>query len=251
MKRYLGFMLMPLLFSCSLYPTAPMETMRFSAGQKPAKHLVILLAGRGAPASYFKDHKWVEMARQYGIQADFIAPYAHYGYYMTRKLLPRLNEDVIIPAKQQGYKSISLVGISMGGLGSILYSERFPKDIDRLFLFAPYLGDTATQQEIRSKGGLKNWRLTKDNQDDWNHYIWQRLKEITEDPAMRNKIFLGYGQQDGMQGIDILAQSMPKNHVISVPGGHRDVVFTRLWQIMLDKGFLAHPSTLAEGDTTP
>ena len=244
MKRYLSFLLMPFLFSCGLYPTVPMETMTFKANDKPAKHLIVLISGRGATADYFKTNNWVEIARQRGIDADFVAPYAHYGYYMTRELLPRLNEDVIIPAKQQGYKSISLVGISMGGLGSILYSEKFPENIDRLYLFAPYLGEEVVHKAIRSAGGLKSWQIKKENETDWNHYIWRRLQEITTDPQLKNQIFLGYGEQDEMRGLDILEQSIPAGHIVTVPGGHKDIVFAKLWEIMLEKGFVDTPKAV-------
>ncbi|MGD9385968.1 MAG: alpha/beta hydrolase-fold protein [Thioalkalispiraceae bacterium] len=246
MKNYLAFALLPLLFSCSLYPTVPMEVSRFDAGEKPARHLIVLISGRGASASYFQDNRWVEIAREHGIQADFVSPYAHYGYYMTRALLPRLKEDVIIPAKQQGYQTISLVGISMGGLGSILYSQQHPEDIDRIYLLAPYLGDNRVHQQIRAQGGLANWEMQQENADDWNYYIWQFLKEFTQHPRQRENLFLGYGQQDTMQGVDILQQSLPDDQVITIPGGHKDVVFTRLWELMLVKGFLDVPHSLAK-----
>lgn len=238
MKRYFIFLLTVFLFGCGLYPSVPIEKMEFRAGDKLAKQLVVLLSGRGATASYFKDNNWVELARYNGIQVDFVAPHAHFGYYMTNALLPRLHQDVILPARQMGYESISLVGISMGGLGSILYSERFPEEIDSIYLFAPYLGDKKVHDEIRAAGGLANWQIKPENSQDWNHYIWRRLKEITDDEELNNKIFLGYGDEDKMQGLDLLEARLPREHVIKVSGGHKDVVFTRLWELMLEKGFL-------------
>ena len=238
MKRYFCFLLAPFLLGCAPHTTIPLEKMEFRAGDKPAKHLVVLLSGRGAKASYFKDNKWVELARAQGVQADFIAPHAHFGYYLKNELVPRLNQDVILPAKQQGYETISLVGISMGGLGSVSYSERFPEDIEQLYLIAPYLGDREIQDEIRSEGGLANWQIKKENEGDWKHNIWRYLKQMTEDGKTRKKIFLGFGDKDHLAGHNLLAENIPAEHVIKIPGGHKDVVFTRVWEIMLEKGFL-------------
>lgn len=245
MRRCLVCVLTLLLSGCAPYPKAPIETMEFRAAEKPARHLIVLLAGRGAPPGYFRDQKWVEIARNNGVDVDFVAPYAHYGYYVSDVLVTRLNEDVIEPARRQGYQSISLVGISMGGFGSIMYSKRFPQKIDRLFLIAPYLGNEAVHDEIRASGGLVNWRMNRADTDKWNYYMWQRLKEITTDPEKKNKIYLGYGDMDKMRGLDLLEENLPQEHVITVPGAHKDLVFTRLWEIMVEKGFLSDKAYLS------
>jgi len=238
MKRYLVLLISPFLFSCGLYPQAPMQISTFPADKQPAKHLIVLLSGRGASDSYFEDNEWVEIARKYGSEVDFIAPYAHFGYYMSQSLLPRLNEDVIMPAKKRGYQTISIAGISMGGLGSILYSNKFPNDIDRIYLVSPYLGKDEVHEQIRKAGGLKQWQLKKEDAADWNYFIWQRLKVIIQDPELKKKIFLGYGEQDGLEGHDVLAQALPQQQVITLPGGHKDVIFAEIWKHMYQQGFL-------------
>jgi len=238
MKRYLVLLISPLLFSCGLYPQTPMQISQFPADKQPAEHLIILLSGQGASETYFQDNRWIEIAREHGSEVDFIAPYAHFGYYMTQSLLPRLNEDVIIPAKKLGYKTISIAGISMGGLGSILYSNKFPDDIDRIYLVSPYLGNDDVHDEIRQAGGLEHWQLKKDNANDWNYFVWQRLKEMLQDPGQKKKLFLGYGEQDRLKGHDVLAQAIPESQVIIVQGGHKDTVFTEIWKNMNKKGFL-------------
>ena len=239
MKRYLVLLISPFLLSCGLYPQTPMHISTFPATTQPAKHLIILLSGRGARQTYFEDNKWVEIAREHGSDVDFIAPYAHFGYYMSQSLLPRLHEDVIIPARKKGYKTISIAGISMGGLGSLLYSRQFPDDIDRLYLIAPFLGKEEVHKEIRQAGGLSHWQLKAENADDWNYNIWQRLKEITEDPVLKTKIFLGYGDQDHLKGHDVLAEAVSSKQIITLPGGHKDVIFAQVWDRMFKDKFLA------------
>lgn len=238
MKRLLGLFLLPFLSSCGLALDVPMKISRFPAGDKPAKHLVILLSGRGAKADYFTQHQWVPIARESGSQADFIAPYAHFGYYMRRQLLPRLYEDVLVPAEKTRYQSISIAGISMGGLGALLTSHQYPQLIDRIYLVSPYLGSDEAQQQIREAGGLMKWHIKQENKDDWNYFIWQRLQSLLSHPQTRNKIFLAYGEQDRLHGHDILAAAMPAEQVITIPGQHKDVVFRKLWELMNQHGFL-------------
>jgi len=227
-----------ILASCALYPTTPVRTQDFRDGKKPKKHLVILLSGRGASFDYFERQQWVAYAEQGTDDTDFVAPFLHYGYYMSGSVVSRLHEDIILPAKQQGYQTISLVGISMGGVGCLFYSYKYPDDIDRLYLFSPYLGKDDVLRQIRADGGLQKWHIRMEDEADWNYYIWQRLQQIVSDPVSRQKIFLGYGNNDKLKGHDLLAAAMPANHVISLPGNHDDVTFTKLWQTMVERGYL-------------
>lgn len=237
-KKLMLIILFVLVTGCGLYPTKPVRVQDFRDSSKPRKHLIVLISGRGATFDYFERQRWAEIANQYSTDYDFVAPYLHYGYYMSGEVLIRLHEDIIVPAKQQGYESISLAGISMGGLGCLLYSHKYPQEIDRLFLFSPFLGKDDVQDQIRAAGGLDKWKLQDENADDWNYYIWQRLQDILTNADSKQKIFLGYGDKDRLNGHDLLATAMPAQHVIRLTGNHDDVTFTKLWQAMLEQGFL-------------
>ena len=241
MKRILLILLtslMILMTACSPPMTVPMQQTDFRTAEKYSKHLIVLLSGRGASANYFQEHQWVDLARKYQVDADFVAPYAHFGYYMAEQLVPRLHEDVIKPAKKQGYETISLLGISMGGLGTILYSESFPDDIDRIYLIAPYLADEDIHNEIRAAGGLPNWQIKADNREDWKYFLWDSLKRLTQNNNMKDRIYLGYGDKDRLKGHGLLAKNIPSQHVLKISGEHKDVTFKRVWEKMLEKGFL-------------
>ena len=240
MKSLFSLLFLTLLAGCSLYPTNPMPAQDFQYARDPAKNLVVLLSGRGAPESYFSDHDWVDIARQFGSTADYVAPFAHYGYYVTATFLPRLQQDVMLPLEKNNYKSISVLGISMGGLGAILYTNKHPETIDRIYLISPFLGKSEVHEEIAQAGGLMQWQIKDEDKDNWNYYIWWRLKKLLSDPNTRDKVYLGFGQQDRMPGLQLLAGSLPADHVISIPGGHKDVVFTRIWEIMHERGFFKY-----------
>ena len=74
----------------------------------------------------FETAQFVQAVYDAGIHADMVAVEAHYGYYATRTVVTRLREDVIAPARAQGYTQIWLVGVSMGGLGALLYVRAYP-----------------------------------------------------------------------------------------------------------------------------
>jgi pimeloyl-ACP methyl ester carboxylesterase len=70
----------------------------------------------------------------------------------------RLRAEVIEPAQARGYDDIWLLGVSIGGFGSLLYAGEFPADIRGIVLLAPYLGGSRTPRAIEAAGGLEVWR---------------------------------------------------------------------------------------------
>src|SRR5690625_7185109 len=83
-----------------------------------------------------------------------LAADAHFRYYRERTFVQRLHEDIILPARQQGYQHIWLLGLSMGGFGAVLYCNEHPQMIDGLMFLAAYPGEPALVQEIHDSGGL-------------------------------------------------------------------------------------------------
>ena len=74
--------------------------------------------------------------RESGARVDSIAVDAHLGYYFQRTVIARLQADVLQPARQQGYRRIVLVGVSLGGLGALLCERDLPGSVDALVLAA-------------------------------------------------------------------------------------------------------------------
>ncbi len=226
------------LVSCDFFPSVPMQKIVYRTGNEPKKILVVLIRGFGGSKDYFDTHGWISASKGRPRHVDYVAPNAHPGYYATKSFIERLRQDIIKPARQEGYKEIWLVGISVGGMGSILYSHAYPEEIKRIYFFAPYLGDGEVQNEIRAAGGIHKWSMANENVSKWQYHIWQRLKTIVEDPQKKVKLYIGYGDQDKLNGHDLLAEYLPKDHVVKIPGGHKDVIFSRLWTIMLERGLL-------------
>ncbi len=190
--------------------------------------LVIMLPGRGDRAETFIEHEFQLEGRHRGF--DTIAVDAHFGYYKTRSLLPRLHEDIVLPAKAAGYKRIWLLGVSMGGFGSLLYAAEYPDNVDGIILLAPYLGDRKLAESIKKGGGLAAWPGEADGYKDYEVKIWAWLKNATESQT-GTPVVIGYGEADrSARSHAVLADALQASRVYTRNGGHEWVTWRPLWK---------------------
>ena len=140
-------------------------------------------------------------------------------------------------------------GISIGGLGSFIYANERPGEVDGLLLIAPYLGERATVAEVAASGGLARWAppgVISD--DDTDRRIWQYMKRLTVDrrDASVPPVYLGYGVDDRFAAAHrLLAEVLPRDRVFTAPGGHDWPAWRDVWPRMLDA------STLPRGCKAP
>src|SRR4029450_10888914 len=135
-------------------------------GLSSLRDLLICLPGIGDEARDFEDWGFVDLVRAHGWAADVLLVDAHYGYYADRTILEQLRHDVLLPAAASGYRAIWLMGISMGGLGALLYARQHPNDVRGVVAIAPFLGRQTLVQEIAGAGGLAQWTSTVDSTDE-------------------------------------------------------------------------------------
>jgi pimeloyl-ACP methyl ester carboxylesterase len=163
---------------------------------------------------------------------------AHVGYYDKRSIVTRLQADIIKPARAQGYEHIWLAGISIGAVGSMLYADAHPDDVDGLLLIAPYLGSRLSAKEIEVAGGLATWQAPNlPSEGDIDLTLWRWLQAPTS-PAISGKklpLFLGYGDDDRFVYNDkVLGQALPPARVFTASGGHDWPAWKALWPRMLN-----------------
>ena len=103
--------------------------------------LVVLLHGLGGGAENFQTYGTVEEIRTCAPAANIFGANSHFGYYRERNLIERLHVDIIQPARAAGIKRIWFLGVSMGGMGTLVYQSEHPEDIEGIILMAPYLGE--------------------------------------------------------------------------------------------------------------
>jgi len=229
----------------------PLETLAYTSRPVRNRHLIVFLRGLGgtsrclwAPHKCFEAEGFVEAVRNRNLPFDMVAPNTHFGYYKARTLDERLMQDVIRPAKANGYEKIWLAGVSMGGLGSILYLRKHPEAIDGVLLLGPYLGGRTIAAEISKAGGVMKWNpVPYPGDQDWQRLVWDWLKQYCADPVGRTPIYLGIGAKDPYYHAQkLLADGLPGDRVITVGGGHDAAAFKSMWQIFLDKNILSQHS---------
>jgi pimeloyl-ACP methyl ester carboxylesterase len=226
-----------MLVSCVPATTVPMGTISFHQSEKTVRRtLAVFLPGRGDTARSYESEGFLRiLASIRGQSVDTLGVEAHLGYYQDRTLQQRLREDVIIPAKAAGYSDIWLVGISLGGMGAILYDSAYPGDVTGLILLAPYLGNGTLLKEISASGGLASWPPVAASGADLDNEIWIKLKGYTAGTKNAQRVFLGFGESDRFAEANrIFAAVLPTNQVATTPGGHDWRTWRRLWPRLLE-----------------
>jgi len=220
--------------------TVPLGTMAYTGGSGNRSCLLVMLPGRADRPGDFERRGLVPILREEGFGLDAIAAYVHMGYYRKGTAVERLQEDVIRPARRQGYQRIWLVGVSAGGTGSLIYSHLHPREIEGILLVAPFLGSEAMIAEVAAAGGLSGWTPEGSAGKQFEQDLWVRLKQIVGSQAPPLRLYLGYGTEDDLAPAHrLLARSLPPDHVFAVPGGHDWEPWQAVWRAFLRSGALA------------
>jgi len=225
---------------CGLFfrAPAPIATIRYPAANPSAsRDLLLLLPGRGDRASTFADEGIVKIAKSSVPNFDVIAVDATTGYYIHRNLVDRLKADVIEPARSQGYRSVIVSGISMGGLGALLFAQRNPGAVSAVVAVAPFLGDDDVINEIELAGGIAHWAPpVRLDPDDYQRSLWAWLKGCTVRRQTCPRIYLGFGSEDRFVKAErLLAAVLPAERVVVLPGGHEWEPWRQLFTVLLPR----------------
>lgn len=243
-----------LVLVCVLFITAcigsaktPLDTLSYTSNIQRSDNLIVFLRGMGGTLNCptnahkcFEVEGFVDAVRSRNLPFDMVAPNAHRGYYRGRSLIQRLKTDVILPAQADGYKKIWFVGISMGGLGALLYLKEHPEDVTGVIALGPYVGDDKILDEIQAAGGVQQWQPgTYDPNKQWQRMLWDWIKHYPSDSPDSPPIYLGLATDDlYLKGHRLLADSLPAERVVETTGKHRFKTFKVLWDDMLDQQFI-------------
>ncbi len=235
------------LSSCSLLVPpvlAKMDLLRYP-GHCPGRSdtLVVMLPGAYSRPPEFVAAGFPQALREHAVNADTVIVDSHFGYYTDRSVLRRLREEVVQPARAEGYRRIWLVGISLGGMGALGYAVRHGDEIDGVLALAPYLGPRRLTQQVDNAGGPRAWRaagLDADDPDDSEELGRELWRALATPGAVRPPVHLGYGLDDRFASAHRrFAELLPPDRVSTTPGGHDWPVWRALWQQWLSLGLLA------------
>jgi hypothetical protein len=163
--------------------------------------------------------------------ADVLLAEVTLGYYMQGRAAERLHDEVIAPARERGgYREVWLAGASMGGMGVLMYDQRYPGEMDGLVLLAPYLGDAKLLREIGDAGGVAQWdagpQQTMDP-DNWQRELWRHIQRWSRNPEEASRVWLAYGDRDRLRkAMPLLITALPQDHVLMRKGGHTWTVWS-------------------------
>lgn len=233
-------------------PTAPIDTSAdgeiVSAEDDTAPCAVVLLPGSFDRPKKFERKAFDDILAQHYPQTLVVAADAHMGYYRTGQIVDRLRNDVVGPLREDGYR-VWLAGISLGGLGSLLYSlhgDPEPGEIEGLVTLAPFLGENDLIAEIDAAGGPLSWSpegsLTgPPSRETVGPLLWSRIAEwhakrqAGAEPTP--EMVLAYGQADDFAPAgDLLATLLPPEKVFTHPAGHDWDAWIPLWRDVVSAG---------------
>jgi pimeloyl-ACP methyl ester carboxylesterase len=230
----------------------PMRSIEFPqpGPQLHAKCAIVFLPGFGDSADDFADKGFVTEVRKRGLSVDIVAAQATFGYYIRGAVMERLAADVVEPLRARGHEHVWLIGMSMGGMGTLMYSRTHADEIEGVLALAPYLGDDSIAAEVKAQGGLAAWKgpsrvdvLTDDN---YQREIWRWLQALLAHREKGPDLYLGFGNDDKLRREDsVLAAAMPADHQFHLPGTHD----WPTWRLILAE-FLDHSAftTACRGD---
>jgi pimeloyl-ACP methyl ester carboxylesterase len=221
------------LAGCAWWPrkaVVPMPVIRLAAPvasqRKPV--LVVMLPGAYSVPKDFIDQGFVGALRTGGFAVDVALADAHLGYVENGTLLERLRDDVLMPARHEGYQRIWLVGISLGGFASLGLLMQQPDALDGVLAIAPYAGRPELLQQVAAAGGAEPFALVHPSSDDLEAELWRWLGR--SDAALRRKLYVYTGSDDRLiAGQRLLEALLDADHVLELPGTHDWPVWKALW----------------------
>lgn len=222
----------------------PMRALDYRAtSAEPARCLLVLLPGMGDDAEDFVEQGFIAEVQRRQLSIDMVAAHATLGYYAKGIFAQRLYQDVVRPRLARGYQKVWLAGVSMGGMGTLLYARSRPAaEITGVIAIAPYLGDEDLIEAIYDAGGLARWRApprVEPSEDTWQPELWRYLQAVTEGREPGPVLHVAYGTEDRLAHADaLLAAALPEAQVYVSPGEHAWLTWRSLFARFLDESAL-------------
>ena len=188
-----------------------------------APTLLVMLPGADMHAEEFQANGFLDGEGP----VDRIAVETGMECYLDEVSVALLHDQVIAPAHVRGTVNIWLVGISLGGMGALLYAQTHPDRIAGTILLAPFIGSRGLIAEVERAGGLRHWQPANLSTAERRLLAWLGAGQGLPD------MHLGYGTDDRFAAAHrLLADLLPAERVVTAPGGHDWPTWCRLWQTL-------------------
>ena len=201
--------------------------------------LLVLLPPALSSLDDFYAQGFVAAVRQRQLPVDLRLVDVTAQHVIDGSLVDALHSKVLQPASTEGYRSVWLVGISMGAFSALYYAAQHAQQLAGLYLIAPYPGTADVLAEIRAAGGAAAWCQNPPTTQDERAW-WQWLSRESLKGDWRTPVYVGTGSTDRfLSGQQLLAALLPPAHVRVLPGKHQWSTWQTLWTDWLDHGPLA------------
>ncbi len=189
-----------------------------------ATRLVVVLPGRADDLAAMQRSGMAEAVQSAWPDADVILTGLALDYYMQGRAPQRLHEEIVAPARRHGYREVWLAGASMGGMGTLMYDQAYPGEMDGLVLLAPYMGERSLLREIAQAGGIKQWDAGPAqamNADNFQRELWRHVQGWARRSGPPVNVWLAYGDRDRLRkAMPLLAPALRADQVLVREGGH-------------------------------
>lgn len=216
--------------------TRPIPVQLVHASE-PVRRTVVFLPGRGDDLAGLQRHHAAQLIQQVWPDADVVLTGLTMPYYTSGVASQRLHDEVIAPLTKQGHKPIWLVGISLGGMGALLYDDAHPGDVDGMLLLSPYLGDKAIHDEIRAAGGIRRWHAGPPRPigpDTFQRELWRSIRQWGGHPARAQTVWTACGDSERFrEAIALMSPLLPAGHMVILPGHHNWKLWSKTLPVLL------------------
>lgn len=196
--------------------------------------LLVMLPGAGIAAGDFADHGFVAPAQADQPALDIVALRPDLELYLDGTVALVLHETVIAPAIASGIRRIWLLGLSLGGMGALLYVSEYPDLVEGLVLLAPFLGTHGTMAELARAGRFEDWTAEGSAATVPERQLLTWLQGHLRAAQKRPNILLGHATRDRFAaGHRLLAAALPPSQVVQVEGVHDWFAWTDAWHVIL------------------
>lgn len=204
----------------------PLPTRLVAAPQPGAERsLVVVLPGYADSVEDLAAFGIAEAIQAGWPEADVMLTGAAIGYYRAGQMPARVHDEVIAPARADGYREIWLVGASMGGMGVVLYERAHPGELDGLVLFAPFVGRGGLLREIGEAGGARAWdpgpAPPAMDASNFQREMWRDIRTWPDTPGRAQRVWLAWGEEDRLRrAVPLFAPLLEPSQMLERPGGH-------------------------------
>lgn len=211
-------------------------------GRQPI--LVVMVPGMGMRADDFHTNGMITAIerRNWPLAITTVDPGP--DSYLDGSVEARLLEDIENARIAAGASSVWLAGISLGCQGILRCVRRRPALAAGLLLLTPYLASTGLVAEVVRSGGLRRWAASHPTPatPEQSLLSWFGTAPASSLPPM----IVGHAEHDRFATTALLlADQVPPEHMISVPGPHDWSSWVPLWHEMLDRNPFSQPMAAA------